>query len=178
MAQVEKASKVTNCMVQQKAGVGFDCDNIAGGKLDSQTMHQLVGLRKLLRQSGLNDTKLWDDILTTTATAFAAVPILEPKEYQLETILPQVAQRWAPEHAKFEVSDQCLSVFGVDFVIDSDLKPWLLEIQPGPNCQMTCPQEWPVRDSLLKGLEGLVMEGKSAEYFDPLDINQEPLPGS
>lgn len=67
-----------------------------------------------------------------------AVPELPPQDYRFSNIVPGLGME------NFEVSvhssgvniwlnsmqlaDQCLSVYGIDFVVDDTLNPWILEV--------------------------------------------------
>ncbi len=84
--------------------------------------------------------------------------------------------RWAGDCVakRCKVADQCLAVYGVDFVLDKDLNPWILEVQPGPNMQPTCQQEWPVRASLAQGINQLVQQGQS-QLFEELHVPEIAL---
>jgi len=169
-----KASTVTNCLIQkQLANNKFDCDRLADGKLDSSEMHLLSGLRRELSRRGHNDTKLWQDIVEATGVAFGVVPNLPEEEYHISNVLARKQQGEIPEALQdFEVHKHCLALCGVDFVVDANLKPWLLEVQLGPNVKPTCPQEWPVRMMLYNGTADLAANS-SSDHFQQVSISPE-----
>jgi len=172
-----KASTVTNCLIQQQLAHGkFNCNRLADGKLDAAEMHLLSGLRRELSRRGHNDTKLWQHIVEAAAVAFGVVPSLPEEEYHISNVLPQKHRGKIPEALQdFEVHKHCLALYGVDFVIDANLKPWLLEVQVGPNMKPTCPQEWPVRMMLFNGTASLAAN-RSSDHFHQLPISpQMPL---
>ena len=173
----DKASTVTNCLIQkQLARNKFDCHRLANGKLNSSEVHLLSGLRRELGRRGHNDTKLWQDIVEATGIAFSLVPNLPVEEYHISNVLPGKHRGQIPDALRdVEVHKQCLAMYGVDFVVDSNLKPWLLEVQIAANMKPTCPQEWPVRMMLFNGTADLATNRSSNHFHQVPIFKQLPL---
>merc|ERR1712113_914409 len=46
----------------------------------------------------------------------------------------------------------CRSLYGVDLMLDSEAKPWLLEIQKRPDMRASCPQDEELKDRLFRAM--------------------------
>jgi len=51
--------------------------------------------------------------------------------------------------------DCCMELFGFDIMIDSNLKPWLIEVNSSPAMSNDCELDWVVKSQLLKDTFGL-----------------------
>ena len=46
--------------------------------------------------------------------------------------------------------DCCFELFGFDVIIDSNMKPWLLEVNSSPAMSMDGPVDWQIKPQLIK----------------------------
>jgi D-alanine-D-alanine ligase-like ATP-grasp enzyme len=67
------------------------------------------------------------------------------------------------EHAIFNAvkktcihKTNCFELFGYDILIDSDLKPWLIEINLSPSLAIESPIDVTIKSNLISDLMGLV----------------------
>lgn len=58
---------------------------------------------------------------------------------QVEKIVQSLFYRIADQ---FDSNKNCFELFGLDFVIDEDLKPWLIEANMSPACALREGHEW------------------------------------
>lgn len=52
--------------------------------------------------------------------------------------------------------ENCFELYGFDVLVDSDLKPWLLEVNLSPSMQAESPLDWQIKSSLLADTFNLV----------------------
>ncbi|XP_076873908.1 putative tubulin polyglutamylase TTLL2 [Brachyhypopomus gauderio] len=121
-------SHLTNTSIN-KFGPFYTTDKERVGQGCKWTMGKF---RTFLHSQGINELLLWqkiNNIVTLT----------------LLTIAPSVPS-----------TSNCLELFGFDILIDSNFKPWLLEVNYSPALSLECPADVMVKKSLVNDLIDLM----------------------
>ena len=66
--------------------------------------------------------------------------------------------------------DCCLELFGLDIMIDDKFKPWLIEVNSGPQMSMDCATDYKVKPQMLKDLIKATNYQPYDEYIENLNI--------
>ncbi|CAK9082616.1 unnamed protein product [Durusdinium trenchii] len=65
--------------------------------------------------------------------------------------------------------ENCFELYGFDVLVDSDLKPWLLEVNLSPSMQAEPPLDWQIKSSLLADTFNLVGIGSNEKPTPKLE---------
>jgi hypothetical protein len=107
-----------------KHSMSFSSDNETGSKRSLQyVLHQLE------KERGCNKEELWSSICDCI---IKTITLVQPQ-------LGKVAKSWFPKDPKtsmYDKSSQCFEILGFDILLDSQLKPWVLEVNHSPS--FTC----------------------------------------
>ncbi len=87
---------------------------------------------KRMQQRGIDTGAVWTNIVDVVCKSL----------YCVQDVIP-----WHP--AAFEL-------FGYDVLIDSDLKPWLIEVNSSPSLARDNPLDYEIKDALLKDVLAVV----------------------
>ena len=93
----------------------------------------LSALRKQYEEMGIDDTELWarvKDLVIKT--------IISAEPYMLHSL------NRTPEHR-----NNCYEIYGFDVLIDSNLKPWLMEVNACPSLSSTSPLDQKIKTTLI-----------------------------
>jgi len=93
----------------------------------------LSALNKHLRCVGADIELMWSRIMDLIAKTLLSV----------EHVISSRTRDIAPHRAN------CFELYGFDVLVDSDLKPWLIEVNLSPSMQADSPLDWQVKSSLL-----------------------------
>ncbi|CAH7686996.1 tubulin-tyrosine ligase family-domain-containing protein [Phakopsora pachyrhizi] len=77
---------------------------------------------------------------------------------QIDRILRSTFLAATSQPINFQLNSNCFEVFGVDFLIDSDLKVWLLEFNSGPDFNQSGDKLRSSIDDLFVGVAKIVIE--------------------
>lgn len=64
--------------------------------------------------------------------------------------------------------DCCFELFGFDVMIDTSLKPWLLEVNSSPAMSMDGPIDWAIKPQLIKDV---ILAADIKPYIPPVEVN-------
>lgn len=81
---------------------------------------------------------------------------------QINQLVAQIFDAYRGEFAVFQPLPNCFELFGLDFLVDQDLRVSFLEVNPGPDFKQTGSKCQPVIDGLMHDTVELV----SAEFFN------------
>lgn len=113
----DKFKHLTNFSVNKKNANFVNSDGQDGG---ASSKWSLSALRTELRQKGIDDAEIWrkiEDIVTKT--------VISAEPYMFQTSQASVPFR-----------DSCFELLGFDILIDSQLEPWLIEVNL--SCSLGC----------------------------------------
>ena len=109
----------------------------------------------------ISTQELWDRVCQSVATAVLAV-------YPSAALAH--SQCFAPNRE--EHFDRCFQLLGVDVLLDSKLKPWILEINNSPSLNLSTETDAAIKIPLIKSLLTKVFD-----YADP-EIKQDSTKGT
>ncbi|RHY30657.1 hypothetical protein DYB32_004152 [Aphanomyces invadans] len=73
-------------------------------------------------------------------------------------ITKDVFAAYRGEFSVFQPLPNCFEVYGVDFIVDEDLRVWLLEVNPGPDFKQTGNRLQPLIQTLFEGMVDIVTD--------------------
>ncbi|ETW07522.1 hypothetical protein H310_02023 [Aphanomyces invadans] len=73
-------------------------------------------------------------------------------------ITKDVFAAYRGEFSVFQPLPNCFEVYGVDFIVDDDLRVWLLEVNPGPDFKQTGNRLQPLIQTLFEGMVDIVTD--------------------
>eukprot|EP00913_Durusdinium_trenchii_P010385 g9736.t1 len=113
----------------------------------------LSALNKHLRCIGVDVNLMWVRIMDLIVKTLLSVePAISSKTKQL------IGNR-----------ENCFELYGFDVLVDSDLKPWLLEVNLSPSMQAEPPLDWQIKSSLLADTFNLVGIGSNEKPTPKLE---------
>ena len=99
----------------------------------------LKGLRKILKQNGINDAQIFHKIYDVINKTLLSV----------EPVLSQAFKQYVPYRTN------CFQLFGFDVMIDDRLNPWLLEVNLSPSLACDSPLDQRIKGNLFSDLINL-----------------------
>jgi len=107
----------------------------------------LAQLRKHFDQRGLNYDAMFDSIKDLVIKTLIAVE--PPMQAEWCTTLEQTEEGWAAQGASGCNRGSCFEMYGFDVIIDSAMKPWLLEINICPSLSSGSPLDKRIKTKLV-----------------------------
>eukprot|EP00929_Paragymnodinium_shiwhaense_P000082 TRINITY_DN10022_c0_g1_i1.p1 TRINITY_DN10022_c0_g1~~TRINITY_DN10022_c0_g1_i1.p1 ORF type:complete len:758 (-),score=152.55 TRINITY_DN10022_c0_g1_i1:224-2497(-) len=100
----------------------------------------LSALNKHLKAVGISSDTMWSRIMDLCVKTLLAVE-------------PTISSR---SRAVTAHHGNCFECYGFDVLVDSNLKPWLMEVNLSPSMQAESPLDWQVKSALLRDVFNLV----------------------
>lgn len=96
----------------------------------------ITALRKLIKQQGIDDERIFDKI----------------KDIIIKTILAVEPQIFSAFEMHVPYRNSCFELLGFDILIDDTLKPWLLEVNLSPSLNCDSPLDQKIKGELISDL--------------------------
>jgi tubulin polyglutamylase TTLL5 len=118
-----------------------ESDSMKGNELQGNELKlSFAELNKILKDMGINTNPIWNKIEDLIVKTLISV---ESKIYSALEI--------------FSVNNEsCFELFGFDVLIDSDLNPWLMEVNFAPSLNTDSPLDLKVKSKVLSDLFNLI----------------------
>lgn len=144
-----KKMHITNYSVNSK-GEGF-IHNTSAEDDGVGSKWSLAALRRRFRQDGLDWERCWADIRDVVVKAFISVETAVNSQVKGNVL-----------H-----NNRCFEIYGVDVLLDSDLKPWLIEVNTGPCLASPAPLDRHIKFRMVANMLNLVgVEAYDAKKSD------------
>uniref|UniRef100_A0A8C4QL41 Tubulin--tyrosine ligase-like protein 5 n=1 Tax=Eptatretus burgeri TaxID=7764 RepID=A0A8C4QL41_EPTBU len=129
---------LTNYSVNKKSGNYVSCDDPEVE--DFGNKWSMSGMLRYLKQEGINTTELMSHVEELIVKTVMAV----------ESPIASAIKMFVPHRGN------CFELYGFDVLIDSDLKPWLLEVNLSPSLACDAPLDLKIKASMVADMFSLV----------------------
>ena len=107
--------------------------------------HKMVGYLDLDRLFRQIDQIVLKTIISAESMLWNGVKMFLPNTYQFN---PHVSTK--------QKHNNCFELLGFDILLDSSMKPWLLEVNLSPSLNVDSPLDFDIKGKLIKDLFNLV----------------------
>ena len=90
---------------------------------------------------------------------------------KINTLVGELFDAYKGEFAVFQPLPNCFELYGLDFMIDTELNTWLLEVNPGPDFKQTGKNLQNVIGTLMTDTVNII----SQHYFNESSTSNSPL---